>query len=324
MHVLVAIYSPTEAWTIPPSFVDVLRRRFPGVTFSHAGDERELLELIPPADIVFSSVLTPAAFAAAPRLRWVHSPAAGVGGMLFPGMRESDVVLTNARGMSSVAVAEHAMALVFSAWRRIPEAVRAQRATYWMQAELSRIPVLRGRTLGIVGLGAIGREIARMASGVGLRVIGTRKASDAPVPAGVDEVFGPEQLDTLLAASDVVVVAAPLTRETRGMIGAPQLAKMKKTAWLVNVARGKLVDQTALVAVLRAGAIAGAALDVFEHEPLQATSPLWKLPNVLITPHIAGFRDDYWEAATEMFAENLARFLAGEPLANVVAKHAGY
>lgn len=324
MHVLVAIYSPTDVWTIPASFVDVLRAKFPGVTFAHARDERELVELIPQADVVFSSVLTPGAFAAATRLRWVHSPAAGVGGMLFPAMRDSDVIVTNARGMTSVAVAEHALALMLSIWRRIPEAVRAQRATYWMQAELSRQPTLRGRTLGLVGLGAIGTEVARMAAGLGMRVIATRRDATAPLPPGVSEVLPPGQLATLLAQSDVVVLAAPLTRETRGMIGATELAQMKPTALLVNVARGKLVDQTALVAALRAGSIGGAALDVFEHEPLQASSPLWKMPNVLLTPHVAGFREDYWEAATEMFAQNLARFIARQPLVNVVEKHAGY
>jgi len=133
-----------------------------------------------------------------------------------------------------------------------------------------------------------------------------------------------EELPRLLDRSDVVVLAAPLTAETRGLIGAPELARMKPTAWLVNVARGKLIQEDALVEALRAGTIAGAALDVFEHEPLGPNNALWALPNVIVTPHVAGFRGDYWEAATELFSENLRRFLSGQPLLNLVDKRAGY
>jgi phosphoglycerate dehydrogenase-like enzyme len=144
------------------------------------------------------------------------------------------------------------------------------------------------------------------------------------VPEGVAEVRDPSALASLLPAADFVVLAAPLTAETRGMIGAAELALMKPSAWLVNVARGKLVDERALVDALGRGTIAGAALDVVEHEPLAPTSPLWSMPNVILTPHVAGFRQDYWEAATELFAANLHRYLSGEAVANIVDKRAGY
>jgi phosphoglycerate dehydrogenase-like enzyme len=324
MDILVAIFSDTAAWTIPAALVEELRRQFPDLSFLHAEDEEAMVRLIPTVEVAFSSRLTERAFAAAPALRWVHSPAAGVGAMLFPAMKASPVVLSNSRGMNAVAVAEHALMLMLAAVRRLPDAVRAQSAGRWAADELSGLPSLRGRTLLIAGLGAIGRELARMASGMGMHVVGTRRETSEPVPEGVAAAYGPAQLPDLLPAADVVVLAAPLTADTRGMIGTAELARMKPSAWLVNVARGKLVDEGALIASLKRGTIAGAALDVFEHEPLSPSSPLWSMPNVIVTPHVAGFRADYWEAAAGLFAANLRRYLAGEAVANIVDKRAGY
>jgi phosphoglycerate dehydrogenase-like enzyme len=157
-----------------------------------------------------------------------------------------------------------------------------------------------------------------------MRVIGTRRETGGPAPEGVAEAHGPPALPALLPGADFVVLTAPLTAETRGMMGPAELALMKPSAWLVNVARGKLVDERALARALERRSIAGAALDVFEHEPLAAESPLWSMPNVLATPHVAGFREDYWQAATALFAENLRRYIAGEAVANIVDKLAGY
>jgi phosphoglycerate dehydrogenase-like enzyme len=324
MDVLVAIFSDTEAWAMPAAYVEELRRRFPGIRFLHAENDEAMVRLIPTADVALTSRLTPQAFGAARALRWVHSPAAGVGSMLFPAMKASPVVLSNSRGMNAAAVAEHALMLMLAALRRLPEAVRAQAGRRWAADELSGLPSLRGRTLLVVGLGAIGQELARMASAAGMRVVGTRRETGDPPPCGVDAAYAPEDLPQLLPAADIVALTVPLTAETRGMIGAAELALMKRTAWLVNVARGKLVDERALVAALEGGTIAGAALDVVEHEPLPAGSPLWSLPNAIITPHVAGFREDYWAAAIDLFAANLQRFLAGEPVANIVDKQAGY
>ena len=324
MDILVAVFSDTAAWTMPAGFVEDLQRRFPDTRFLHAGDEAAMERLITTAEVAFTSRLTARAFGAAAALRWVHSPAAGVGSMLFPAMQESGVVLTNSRGMNAVAVAEHALMLMLAAVRRLPAAVRAQAERRWSTDELSGLPSLRGRTLLVAGLGAVGRELARLASGLGMRVIGTRRETGEPPPEGVAEACGPEDLPALLPAADIVVLTAPLTAETRGLIGAAELARMKPSAWLVNVARGKLVDERALVRALESGEIAGAALDVVEHEPLAAASPLWSMPNVILTPHVAGFRDGYWEAATALFAENLRRYRAGEQLANIVDKRAGY
>lgn len=324
MRVLVAIYSHTPAWTIPAARVDDLRARFPEIEFWHAGDHESMVRLLAGAEVAFSSVLTPEAFAAADRLTWVHSPAAGVGRLLFPAMVESPVVLTNSRGMNAGAVAEHTFGMLLALVRRLPVAVRAQQDGRWAQDDLSGLPMLGGRTLGIIGLGAIGTALARLGRAFGMRVIATRRSVEGACPPDVDRVLASRDLHQVLAASDVVVVAAPLTRETRELIGAREFARMKPGAYFVNIARGKLVREGDLVAALQSGHLGGAALDVFEREPLESSSPLWTLPNVLITPHVAGFRSDYWEAAVDLFADNLGRFRRGEPLRNVVDKRQGY
>jgi len=324
MKVLVAIFSDTDAWTMPASHVDALRHLFPDVLFTYADTEASMVAGASEAEVAFTSRLTPDAFRAAPGLRWVHSPAAGVGSMLFPEMRSSDIHLTNSRGMNARAVAEHAIALIFALARRLPRAMEAQRAGKWIQQELSGLPTLNGRTLGIIGLGAIGARLAQMAAGLGLRVVATRRDPKAEYPVGVAEVLPASGLSRLLAESDIVVIAAPLTEETRELIGAAELALMKPTSWIVNVARGKLVREKDLIEALASGRLAGAGLDVLEKEPPAADSPLWNMPNVIITPHVAGFRDDYWEAAVDLFSENLRRYRAGWPLLNLVDKQAGY
>jgi len=324
VDVLVAIFSDTVAWTIPSARVEELRARFPHVAFHHATSEADMVRLIGPCQVAFTSRLTAEAFARAQHLRWLHSPAAGVGSMLFPAMQNSPVVMSNSRGMNAGAVAEHALLLLLAVTRRLPEAVRAQDERRWISNELSGLPCLRGKTLGVVGLGAIGQALAVMAAALGMRVIGTRREVDAPVPAGVADAFAPEALPRLLAEADYVVVAAPLTAETKGLLGAAEFRQMKPSAWLVNVARGKIVREADLVEALRDGVIAGAALDVVEHEPLDSGSPLWSMPNVLLTPHVGGFRADYWEAATDLFAASLEKYLRGEQPANIVDKLAGY
>ncbi len=324
MRVLVAIYSDNPAWTLPPSQLDELRRRFPAVTFVYAANDDEMVRLIPEADVAFTSCLTARAFAAATRLCWVHSPAAGVGSMLFPAMRDSRVILSNSRGIAAVAVAEHAFALLLALTRGVAISVRRQHEQRWAQDELSSLPTLQGRCLGVVGLGSIGTEMARLGAAFGMRVVGARRRAGLPHPPGVERVVTPSDLASLLRDADVLMLAAPLTEATRVLIAARELEQMKPSSWLINVARGKLVREADLVEALRSGTIAGAGLDVFEHEPLDAASPLWTLPNVVISPHVAGFREGYWAAAVEVFSANLATFLAGGTLANLVDREAGY
>lgn len=328
MNVLVAIYyREARVWTIPPRYVDVLRARFPHLTFAHAEDHEDSLRKIPDADVAFSSILRGELIAAATRLRWIHSSAAGVGSLISPDFKTRGIVLTNSRGIHARTIAEYVVAVTLMLFRKLHVAVRRQLEVEWAQEELSgpdATRALHGAHVGLVGLGAIGSEVARVMAALGAEVRAVRRRPALPPPAGVTRVDGPDGLPALLSWADVVVLAAPHTRETRGLIGAAELARMKPDAVLVNVTRGRLVDERALVAALERGAIGGAALDVFEQEPLHPLAPLWALPNVIITPHTSGFRADYWDAVTDLFCENLRRFQRGEPLLNVVDLDRGY
>jgi len=327
VHIVVAIYSEFRSWCIPAAELDRLRAQFPEHTFARADSDAETLAAVGAADAAFSSRITPAHLAAAPRLQWIHSPAAGVGAMLFPEMIASPVVMTNSRGNSSTTIAEHVIAVSLALLRDLPLAWRRQAERVWAQNEFdagARIRTLRGARVLIVGLGSIGAAAARLAAAFGADVAGIRRhPARGPVP-GTAEVFGPDALLDQLPRADVVVLCAPQTADTWHIVGARELDVMKAGAVLVNVSRGKLVDEAALLRALESGRLRGAALDVFEHEPLRADSPLWGRPDVLITPHVSGFHEGYWPEATRLFAENLRRFTAGEPLLNLVDKDAGY
>lgn len=331
LTILVGIYSPFAAWNIPAAHVARLRQVFPQHTFHHAVTDDEALGLIPHAEIAFMGEMRPAHMEAAERLRWVHSPAAGVGGMLFPTMVRSGVVMSNSRGISAATIAEHVVAVTLVLFRKLRLAVQSQAAHQWAQDAILAPPSIRtiaGADALIVGLGSIGRATALLFHALGARVVGIRRTASSDAPLGVDRIAGPDDLPGLLPGADIIVLAAPQTRETRGLIGAGELAAMRRDALLVNVSRGKLVDEAALVAALTAPeaarTVGAAALDVFEHEPLAPESPLWSLPNVLVTPHVAGFRPDHWDAVTDLFIENLSRFESGQPLLNLVDKEAGY
>ncbi len=314
-------------WNIPLDHLQRLRGRFAQHHFLHAADDRAGVALIADAEVAFSSQVYRDQLAAARCLRWIHSPAAGVGGMLYPEMVQSPVLLTNSRGLAAATIAEHAIAVTLAMFRRLPLAVHRQLERRWAQDEISQPPVnrqlARSRVV-MVGLGAIGTAAAARFVALGARVSAIRRRPDRGGCPGLESVAGPDRLPEMLADTDVVVLTAPQTAQTRHLIGAPELALMKSDALLVNLSRGKLIDEGALADALQSGRIGGAALDVFEHEPLDPASPLWTLPNVLITPHTSGFRPDHWDAATDLFAENLRRFETGEPLLNVVDKEAGY
>ena len=327
MNILVAIYSDVAAWNIPAEHVERLRLQFPHHTFTHARTEADVPPLLANADVAFASELRAPHFAAAPGLKWVHSPAAGVGGMLLPQVIESPIVISNSRVMSADTIGEHVLMLALALFRKLPLFLRKQADREWAQDEgMSQPPLrmIRDAHVLVVGLGGIGTAAARQFAKLGAVVTGVRRAVDRPAPRGVASIEPPERLLDLLPLHDIVVIAAPQTRTTRGLIGRPELEAMRRDAILINVSRGKLVDEAALAQALADGVIGGAGLDVFEHEPLDPASPLWGLPNVIVTPHVAGFRADHWDAATTLFANNLRRFDAGQPLVNVVDKTAGY
>jgi phosphoglycerate dehydrogenase-like enzyme len=328
MIVAVGVISPATIWVMPRHFVDDLRRAFPHHTFLDAWDRESLRDLLPQADVAFTPFVDRDVFPRATRLRWVQSPAAGVGSLMFPELLASGVIVTSARGIRARSIAEHVIGVTIALARQLPLAMRAQVEHRWAQDELegpaSSVRALHGLRMGILGLGAIGSEVATLASALGLRVSATRRRPDAPVPSGVDKVWSPDRLLDVLADSDVVVLALPHTPGTKRLIGARELDAMKRGALLINVARGKLLDDEAVVAALRDGRLGGAALDVFAREPLEPSSPYWDLPNVILTPHTAGAMRDYWTPLVSLFTENLGRFERGEPLVNVVDKGLGY
>jgi len=325
--VLVALYSSVAAWNIPLAYVERLRGAFPQHTFLHATGSAEVEAMIPHADVAYASELRAQHFMAASHLRWVHSSAAGVGGMLTPTVVASEVVVTNSRGMSGETIAEHVLGLALALFRKFPLAFRSQSGRRWAQDDTLQPPpprTIKGSRVLVVGLGGIGAATAIRFAALGADVTAVRRRTGLPVPEGVSTVVADDALMTALPSADIVVLAAPHTRNTRSLIGPAQLDAMKADAILINVSRGTLVDERSLVSALRRGIIGGAGLDVFEHEPLAPDSELWDLPNVIITPHVAGFRADHWDAATAMFAENLRRFDSGAPLLNVVDKAEGY
>ena len=327
MNILIGVISPAAVWVMPRSFVDELRGDFPHHQFLDAWDRETIRRLLPQADVAFTPFVDRDVFPSAKRLRWIQSPAVGVGSLMFPELHRSGVVVTTARGIRARSIAEHVIGVTIALARRLPHALRAQAAHRWAQDELegpeSGVFQLYGRRLGIIGLGAIGTEVAARAVALGMEIAAVRRRPDRPAPAGV-EVCGPDRLNDVLARSDVLVLSMPHTPETKPIIGHSELQVVKRGSLLVNIARGKLIDDEAVVAALRDGRLGGAALDVFTREPLDASSPYWDMPNVIITPHTSGAMDDYWTPLVALFSENLRRFERGDALINVVDKTSGY
>lgn len=266
--------------------------------------------------------------AAGDALAWAHTGTAGVGSLLHADMLRSRAVLTNSAAVHAPAIAETVVAMMLHFARGLDHAVRAQHVRAWDPAPFERacdgtIFEIAGRTLGVVGLGGIGTEVARRALALDMRVIATRRSA-RPGPHGVELLRGRDAVGALLETADVVVLTAPSTPETRGLLDSRALDRMRAGAILINVARGDLVDEDALVERLRSRRLRGAALDVFRREPLPEGSPLWTLPNVLILPHVSGTTTRFWEREEELILDNVARYLSGRPLRNVVDKQAGY
>jgi phosphoglycerate dehydrogenase-like enzyme len=327
MNVLIFTVWPVEFWKVPKSQVERLRERFPQITFSHALTDAEALSAIESADVALASRLSPAMVEHAPRLRWVHSTAAAVGILPLKELAARNITVTNSRGIQAATMAEFVIGGLLVLTRRFYLMLEAQRERRWIQNELTRDAwpwSVRGRTITIVGLGTIGQEVARRAHAFGMRVIGVRRRVDQSKPPFVDRIAGTSELDETLRGCDVLVVAAPFIAETNRLIGARQLAMLNRGAIVINVARGQIIDEAALITELQNAHLGGAVLDVFEREPLDPASPLWTLPNVIISPHVSGVRPDHWDEVIDLFGENLQRFQRGEPLLNLVDVHAGY
>ena len=328
MKLLLVVHHRFDLWNIPAWFVERLAAEFPHLEIVQRNSYEGIEEHLRDAEVIFTISLRPEQLALTRKLRWIHAPTAAVHQFLFPELVNSDVILTNSREVHGPVVAEHVLALIFALARKIPQAVQLQEKREWGQQQIWTQGVqpheIVGATLGLIGVGSIGRRVAQLASAIGMRVIAVREQVEMGKPAGVEEVFPIAALDQLLQQSDYVVVAAPLTAATRGLLNADRLAAMNPSAYLINVGRGQQVDESALADALRTHRIAGAALDVFEREPLPADSPLWTLDNLLITPHTAGLTGKLWHRHYELFSQNLRRYLAHEPLEYTVDKHKGY
>ena len=281
----------------------------------------------------------PADLSRAPKLKWVQMHAAGVDHLLDHPIMKSEILLTTASGIHATPIAEYVFASILAFNRRVTQMLYYQSRREWPQGrwDLFARPELRDRTLGIIGYGSIGRELGRIARCFGMRVVVTKRSVSHMRDVGyalqgtgdregalLDEAFPPERLSEMLSLCDYVVVAVPLTPETRRLIGEAELRAMKPSAYLVNISRGGTIDEGALLKALREGWIAGAGLDVFEEEPLPSDSPLYDVENVILSPHVSGFTLRYDERASDLFAENLRRYLTGEPLLNLVDKEKGY
>lgn len=265
----------------------------------------------------------------APALRWLALPSAGSDRVQQAGLaRPGGPIVTTSNGIHAVPIGEFVLSLMLMWVRHWPAIIDYQRASTWPnhpQWEALAGRELAGATLGIIGLGAIGRNVARLGRAFGMKVIATRRTAEpGQSEPDVDRLVPTNQLNDLLAASDFVVISVPLTAQTRHLIGAAELQAMRRNAFLINISRGSTIDEQALVTALINGTIGGAGLDVFESEPLPPESPLWRLPNVIISPHVAGDSDRYSQRFTDLLLDNLARFRAGEPLRNVVDPARGY
>ncbi len=282
-------------------------------------------EMLPEAEVIGAFALPAEDFAKCKKLRWLHLGVAGVEKSLHAGLIQSEVILTNARGIHSDVMSEYVLAAILSCANRFDLAAASQAKKEWRQREIIRHRhTVVGKIVGVIGAGTIGAAAGKLCYACGMRVVGIRRTPEKGAPPGFEKIYGIDGLAKLLAESDYVVLTAPLTSETQSLLGAVQFAMMKPTAFFVNIARGAMVDETALIEALREKKIAGAVLDVFAKEPLPPESPLWNLENVLITPHISGNFEQYVERVGEQFAENLARYLRGHALVNEVDKRSGY
>lgn len=286
--------------------------------------EKGLADALPGSEVLFVydflSNAVPGAWHAADSLDWVHIASAGVDPVMFPGLRESEVVLTNSRGVFDDSIAEFVLGVVIGFAKDLPRSLALQREHTWRHRESERVG---GKRALVVGTGPIGRAIARLLRAAGLHVSGMgRRARDGDPDFGV--VHASADLVGCLPDYDYVIAVAPLTDQTKGMFDAAAFAAMKPSARFVNVGRGELVVTGDLIEALRAGRPAGAALDVFETEPLPTDSPLWSMEQVLVTPHMSGDFIGWRNTLVAVFADNFQRWQTGQPLRNVVDKHLGY
>lgn len=343
MRLLVAdVAARSKNWSLPPEGAERLLASVPDGWRIHIvksptssdGDgpprpSDEVLEAIRDAEVYFGFGIPRDLFVEAKKLRWVHSAAAGVGTALHPEMKASNVILTNSAGIHAIPIAEYVVAGVLHFLRGFDVALDQQRQSKWDKsffvaedAPLREMDTVRAL---IVGTGGLGGETGKRLAALGARVTGVRRRVDLGPPPGFESVISLDEIDQALPEHDVVVLAAPFTPETAGLMTAARLDLLPRNAIIVNVSRGTLLDEVALVDRLERGRLRGAVLDVFREEPLASTSPLWHLRQILLTPHISPVSPGrFWPRQLDLFLGNLRRYIAGQPLVNHVDKNAGY
>ena len=327
MKILVSIQQPVKQWQIPPDGVATLRARFPQIKFVHATTPEQRAAGLADCEAAYTWILNAGELARASRLRWVHTSAVAVETLCLPELFARGIAVSNTRGVQAVPIAEHVMAVLLALAKQIPFVLENQQQARWAQNEFvtDRLPrLLKGRTLGLVGVGTIGSEIAKRAEAFGMRVIAMRRRPAYGVIGHVERVYGIADLSDFLGQCHALVVAAPLTPETLGLMGAEQFAQLPKGAVVINVGRAKIIDTDALIDALTRGHLGGASLDVFPQEPLPADHPLWTTPNVILTPHTSGFRQGHWDEVVQLYGDNIERWLKGEPLKYRIEPELGY
>lgn len=323
----ICVWHPFTEWRPKPLLAETIRRRWPEMRVVHLPNYDALPAELPDTDIFVGYSLRPKQLVEAKKLKWIHSTAAGVAQLMYPELRDSGLLVTNPSGIFSVPMAEHTLGMILALARNLPDSARYQDKAQWAQQELwdqpQHLTELNGRLLLIVGMGSIGRELAKRAKALEMRVWGVTRSGKGDASL-VERIVAAAELDAVLPEVDYVVIAAPETPETKHLIGAAQIARMKRGARLLNVARGSLLDEAALVRALDSGALGGAALDVTAEEPLPDDSPLWKAPNLFLTPHTSAVSDRLWERETALFMELLERWFDGREMFNRVDLARGY
>jgi phosphoglycerate dehydrogenase-like enzyme len=324
---VICVWHSFTEWRPRPMLAGAIRKRWPEMRVVHLPNYDRLPEELPDTDIFVGYSLRAEQLKDGKKLKWIHSTAAGVAQLMYPELRNSGILVTNPSGIFSVPMAEHVIGLLLALARNFPDCVRQQDRARWSQQELwdkpQHLTELNGKVLLIVGYGSIGREVAKRAKALEMRVWGVTRSGNGDT-THAEKIFAAAQLEEALQDADYVLIAAPETAETKHLIGAPQLAKMRHGARLINVGRGSLLDEAALIRALESGALGGAALDVVQTEPLPAESPLWRAPNLMLTPHTSAVSDRLWERETALLMELLERWFDGRELFNRVDFARGY
>ncbi len=324
---VICVWHPFTFWRPQPVMPQSIQARWPEMRVVHLPDYDRLPQELPDTDIFVGYSLRAEQLTHAKKLKWIHSTAAGVTQLMYPELRASGIVVTNPSGVFSPTMAEHTMGLLLALARNFPDSTRHQDRGHWGQQDIWDQPQglteLSGKVLLIIGYGSIGRELAKRAAAFNMRVWGVTRSGKGDT-THAEKIFPAQQLEEALPHADYIVIAAPQTPETRHLISAEQIALMKPGARLINVGRGSLLDEAALISALQSGALAGAALDVTSVEPLPPESPLWKTPNLFITPHTSAVSDRLWHRETALLMDLLERWFDGREMFNQIDFARGY